>query len=238
MNDEQTQSFIDKYRDAIGKQYESTVRDLERQRDLAYQDLDNARRNQFQRIMGAANTAGMMYSSFPETSKIQYNTETYMPARTQIRNSYQTGLDKLRSNIVSAANSLADYKDEIASLNKQASGSALPSGSAKLNSAGDYAHVSLIDGTQFYNANKEKIKFGTALKRANITDSREMLRQAEKVFSQAETLQLKDILEKGLANGMTGFTYNTGANYVEPSYNFLTPEQNAFLGRLGLGFGS
>lgn len=238
MNDEQTQSFIDKYRDAIGKQYESTVRDLERQRDLAYQDLDNARRNQFQRIMGAANTAGMMYSSFPETSKILYNAETYMPARTQIRNSYQTGLDKLRSNIVSAANSLADYKDEIAALNKQANGGGLPYGAVKLNDSGDYVKVSQTEGTQFRNANGEKIKFGTALKRANIADSNEMLKQAEKVFSKAEATELSDILQKGLANGMTGFTYNTGANYVEPNYDFLTPEQNAFLGRLGLGFGS
>ena len=91
---------------------------LERQRDLSYQNLDNTRRNDFANIMGAANTAGMMYSNFPQRSKIQYDTSTYMPAQTKIQNTYQTGLDKLRSNVVNLSNQLKNINDAIADLNK------------------------------------------------------------------------------------------------------------------------
>lgn len=99
--------FISKYRD-----------DLEHQRDLAFQNLDNTRRNDFQSIMGNANTAGMMYSNFPQRTKKQYDTQSYMPSQTKIQNTYQTGLDKLRSNVVNLSNQLRNINDAIADLNK------------------------------------------------------------------------------------------------------------------------
>lgn len=99
--------FISQYRDA-----------LERQRDLSMQNLDNTRRNDFRNIMAAANTAGMMYSNFPQRSKIQYDTSTYMPSQARIQSTYQTGLDKLRSNAVNLSNQLKSINEAIAELNK------------------------------------------------------------------------------------------------------------------------
>ena len=99
--------FISQYRDA-----------LERQRDLSMQSLDNTRRNDFRNIMAAANTAGMMYSNFPQRSKIQYDTSTYMPSQARIQSTYQTGLDKLRSNTVNLSNQLKSINEAIAELNK------------------------------------------------------------------------------------------------------------------------
>lgn len=99
--------FISKYRD-----------DLEHQRDLAFQNLDNTRRNDFANMMGAANTAGMMYSNFPQRAKKQYDTATYEPNQVKIQSTYQTGLDKLRSNVVSLSNKLKSINEAIADLNK------------------------------------------------------------------------------------------------------------------------
>lgn len=227
MIDEQTQSFIDEYRNALG-----------RQRDLAMQNLDNARRNQFQNIMGAANTAGMMYSNFPERAKYQYDASTYMPARNQIQSSYQTGLDKLRANTLNALNTIASYNDEIASLNKQYQKSNMPMGAVKLNEAGDYIINSLVDGSQFYNASGDKIRLGTALKRAGITSNEDILRSAEQVLSEDEAKRLKTIFDRQANTAHPNFIYNVGENYFEPNYSYLSPEDNAFIGRLGLGFGS
>lgn len=99
--------FINAYRDS-----------LDRQRDLANQNLANNRRNQFQSIMAGANKVGMMYSNFPERAKIQYDTGTYIPAVSKVQSTYQTGLDKLRSNTVNLANQLKTINEAIDDLNK------------------------------------------------------------------------------------------------------------------------
>lgn len=106
MNDE-VNNFISSYRDL-----------LERQRDMGMQNLENNRRNQFQNIMGAANKVGMLYSNFPERAKIQYDTGTYMPARIKLQSTYQTGLDKLRSNTLNLVNQLKTINEAIADLNE------------------------------------------------------------------------------------------------------------------------
>lgn len=107
MINDKVDPFVTQYRDA-----------LERQRDLGYQNIDNTRRNAFSSIMGNANTSGMMYSNFPERSKIQYDTQTYLPNQISTHNTYKTGLDKLRTNTISLSNQLADINDAIADLNK------------------------------------------------------------------------------------------------------------------------
>lgn len=111
MINDKVDPFISKYRD-----------DLEHQRDLAFQNLDNSRRNDFTNIMGAANTAGMMYSNFPQRAKKQYDTATYEPNKVKIQSAYQTGLDKLRSNAVNLSNQLKSVNEAIADLNKTSSG--------------------------------------------------------------------------------------------------------------------
>lgn len=106
MIDSTVDPFINAYRDS-----------LERQRDSAMQNLDATRRNDFATIMSGANKAGMMYSNFPQRQKIQYDTQTYMPAQVKIQTSYQTGLQKLRENTINMANQLKTINDAIAELN-------------------------------------------------------------------------------------------------------------------------
>ena len=103
--------FINQYRDS-----------LEQQRDLSQQYVDNQRRNDFAGIMAGANTAGMMYSNFPEKSKIQYNTSTYQPNVIKIQDTYRTGLDKLRSNTINLYNQLKSVNEAISDLNKTSGG--------------------------------------------------------------------------------------------------------------------
>lgn len=105
-SDDQIQSFYQNYRDS-----------LDRQLQTAQQNLEQQRRNQQQAIMSGANAAGMMYSNFPERAKIQFDTETYTPNVVKLQQTYQTGLDKLRSNIVNYQNSISQIQKAIADLN-------------------------------------------------------------------------------------------------------------------------
>ena len=91
---------------------------LERQRDLANQNLDNQRRLDQTSTMSAANKSGMLYSNFPQRDMIKYETQTYLPGRVNIQQSYQTGLQKLRENTISMANQLKSINEAIADLNK------------------------------------------------------------------------------------------------------------------------
>lgn len=107
MINEEVDPFINAYRQS-----------LDRQKELAMQNLSNQRRNDFQTIMSNANAAGMMYSNFPQRSKIQYDTQTYMPSQAKIQTTYQTGLQKLRQNIINTSNQLKTINDAIAELNE------------------------------------------------------------------------------------------------------------------------
>ena len=103
---DQIKSFYQNYRDSLDRQYQS-----------ALQSLDQQRKNAQTSIMGGANKAGMLYSNFPARSKIQYDQNSYQPAWVKLQNSYQTGLDTLRSNILKYQNSIAEIQDSIAHLN-------------------------------------------------------------------------------------------------------------------------
>lgn len=100
------QDFYKNYRESLSSQYENAKNLLEQQRKNAQAS-----------IMSGANKAGMMYSNFPQRSKIQYDTNTYEPAQVKLQNSYQTGLDTLRANILKYQNSIAEIQDSIAHLN-------------------------------------------------------------------------------------------------------------------------
>ena len=154
MNDE-IQNFINAYRDSLGTQ-----------RDLAFQNLENTRRNAYQSIMSSANNAGMMYSNFPERAKIQYDTNTYMPAKTNIQNTYQTGLDTLRSNIVNTLNNIKDLRDATAATNTASN----PTSMFKMNDSGDYFYP-WENGVQFRNAQGDPIRFGTAAQRGSRSET-------------------------------------------------------------------
>lgn len=106
MINEQLDPFIIAYRDS-----------LQQQRDLANQQLEAQRRNDFTSIMSGANKVGMMYSNFPAREKIKYDTQTYQPNLIKVQQSYQTGLDKLRANTVKMANQLNSINRAIEELN-------------------------------------------------------------------------------------------------------------------------
>lgn len=98
--------YIQAYRDSLQEQYDATKANIDQQRS-----------NDFATLMAQANTKGMMYSNFPERSKIQYDTGTYIPAVVNARSTYQTGLDKLRSSGVQLANQIRTIEEKIADLN-------------------------------------------------------------------------------------------------------------------------
>lgn len=106
LDDSQVQDFYKNYRENLSRQYE-----------VAKQNLDQSRKNRQASIMSGANKSGMLYSNLGERAKIQYDAGTYDPARTKLFTTYQSGLDKLRNNILSYQNSIADIQDAIAHLN-------------------------------------------------------------------------------------------------------------------------
>lgn len=222
MNDE-INSFIDQYRDSLGKQ-----------RDLNMQALDNARKNYYQNLMGSSNALGMMYSNFPERAKIQYDTNTYMPNRSKVQNTYQTGLDTLRNNVVNAINTIADLKDATKAQNKAND----PKSSFYINDAGDYAYWDGNTGTtQYRNNQAQNIRFGTAAQRAGYSTPGDILGYAAQTLrGQDEINRLNSLWEKAKEQGMTGITYNVGDNFTPNTLNFLDDAERDFLDSLGLNF--
>lgn len=106
MEIEDTQSYFQNLADAYRNQY-ATQRNL----------LDEQRRQQMAGTMSQANTAGMLYSNFPQRTMIQYDTNTYQPALSKLRTAYQTGLDDLRTKGTQLANSILTTQEAIADLN-------------------------------------------------------------------------------------------------------------------------
>lgn len=104
--DDEWQNFYKNYRESLSSQYENAKNSLEQQRKNAQAS-----------IMSGANKAGILYSSFVPREKIKYDASTYTPATTKLYNTYQTGLDALRNNILKYQNSIADIQDAIAHLN-------------------------------------------------------------------------------------------------------------------------
>lgn len=103
---EEIKDFYQNYRDSLDRQYQTGLQNLEQQRKNAQTS-----------IMSGANKAGMLYSNMTGRSKLQYDTNTYMPALTKLNTTYQTGLDALRNNILKYQNSISDIQDAIAHLN-------------------------------------------------------------------------------------------------------------------------
>lgn len=99
--------WITNFRKALAAQNEADIK-----------ALDTARENAQTTIMSNANRAGLMYSNFPERSKIQYDTQTYYPALIKAQQSYQTSLDKVRQNAIDLFNQNKNIRDAINELNK------------------------------------------------------------------------------------------------------------------------
>lgn len=99
---QKVEPFMQKYRDAMARNRDSSVIQLDQQRE-----------NDQANIMSQANTMGMMYSNFPTRSKMQYDVNTYNPNRIKIQSAYQTGLDTLRNKGVELANYLKSTQESI-----------------------------------------------------------------------------------------------------------------------------
>lgn len=137
--------FLKAYRDSMKNQYDANVSSLNQQK-----------RNADAQIMSAANKAGVMYSNFPQRSKIQ-NEANYLTNRAKLNSTYQTGLDKLRSNAVNAYNQIKSLEEAISDLNSLSSGST--SGNNNTNGTTD----GTTDGTNDNNTNSgdDTVVFGT-----------------------------------------------------------------------------
>lgn len=104
--DSEMDTFYQNYRNSLGQQYQT-----------AQQNLAQQRKNAQASIMSGANKAGMLYSNFPAREKIKYDVNTYQPAQVKLFNSYQTGLNTLRNNVLNYQNSIRDIQEAIANLN-------------------------------------------------------------------------------------------------------------------------
>ena len=137
--------FLKAYRDSMKNQYDANVSSLNQQK-----------RNADAQIMSAANKAGVMYSNFPQRSKIQ-NEANYLTNRAKLNSTYQTGLDKLRSNAVNTYNQIKSLEEAISDLNSASSGST--SGNNNTNGTTDGTN----DGTNDNNTNSgdDTVVFGT-----------------------------------------------------------------------------
>lgn len=105
-SEDQIRNFYQNYRDSLDRQYQTSLANLEQQR-----------RNDQTSIMSNANRMGAMYSNFPQRDKIRYDTGTYQPNLVKLYQGYQTGLDKLRQNMVNYQNSIKSIQDAINELN-------------------------------------------------------------------------------------------------------------------------
>ena len=103
---EDLNTFVNNYRQSLQSQY-----------DVANSQAATDRQTAQQQIMSNANKAGSMYSNFTERAKTQYDTGTYLPSIVKNYSTYQTGLDKLRSNIADYQNNIKTLEEAIASLN-------------------------------------------------------------------------------------------------------------------------
>lgn len=105
-DDNQIKDFYQNYRDSLDRQYQTGVA-----------NLDQQRRNDYASIMGAANKMGMLYSNFPQRDKIKYDQQNYQPNLIKLYQPYQTGLQKLRSNIINYQNQVKNIQEAINELN-------------------------------------------------------------------------------------------------------------------------
>lgn len=117
--------FLKAYRDSLRNQYDANVSSYRQQK-----------RNADAQIMSAANKAGMMYSNFPQRSKIQTEAD-YLTGLSKLRGTYQTGLDKLRNNAVDAYNQIKAYEEAISDLNGAGGGSGGSGGGTGGGTGGD-----------------------------------------------------------------------------------------------------
>ena len=187
--------FIDSYRDSMKQSYDDNVADIE-----------NQRRNDYASIMAQANKRGMMYSNFPERSKMQYDAETYLPKLSSAFTTYQTGLNKLKSGVLDSYNSIKESEDNLKHLEEL--GKLSDSSTASNKTWG--RHVFLSDNDRkFYDDSYNPVKFSTwARKNGFDNTSTGFLDAAKAYLSSSQYKQLMNIFESQRGSQMPNLIYN------------------------------
>ena len=216
--------FVKNYRDDMKRSYDDSISDLRQQR-----------MNDHASIMANANKRGMMYSNFPERQKMQYDTNTYDKNRINAYQSYQTGLDKLRSNALNAWNTIKDTQDMIAHVNQLNQNKDSGDDGAK-EMWGNYTRTDKV-GTQFVGADGKPVRFATWAINNGADDNESLLEAAKEALIEQEYERLKNIVEMQKNTKTPNLKRNTGKNYVDMDYGKrFSKEDTDFLNRLGLGF--
>lgn len=99
-------TFMQNYRQALEDQQTADINALNNQRNLDYTT-----------IMNSANRRGLLHSNFPARDKLRYDVSSYDPQYIKLRQSYQTGIDKLYENAAKFFNQHKDIEEKIADLN-------------------------------------------------------------------------------------------------------------------------
>lgn len=202
--------FLKQYRDALKNQYDASLSSLKQQY-----------RNNQASIMSAANEKGMMYSNFPQRSKIQAESD-YLSNVGKLHSTYQTGLDKLRNNAVNAYNQIKAYEEAISDLNEKAAGGSSSSSSSSGSGSGG-------DGNTTTTTDKDPIKMNLG-GNSNIDTSK---------FTSGESNSsnknfLKDTIGYGdnIVGGLVGSAIGGMAG------SLIAPVYGPLSGLLGQGIGS
>lgn len=212
--------FVKNYRDSLGRSYAANTAQIEQQR-----------RNDEASIMAAANRSGMMYSNFPERSKMQYEANTYLPNRQKAFTSYQTGLDKLRSNALNTYNNIKSIEDAISDLNSTGNGTGneYTFGKVTSNASG---------GSNFFDDSGNKIRFATWAKNNGATNDEQVLSMAKDALNENEYNALKRIYDAQQSTKRPHLNAYTGNNRPEVYWPTLSSGDRALMEALGLSFGS
>lgn len=224
--------------------YRNASRDkLDRQYDDAMQNLEQSRRNAYRSIMSTANNTGTMYSEFPKRDKEIYMANTYNPTFAKIRDTYQTGLNKLRENSVNLYNNIAKLNaDTNALLDKPGEASEWGRKDPVVDEGGN------VIGYNYYDNEGKPVKFYTyAIHNPGNYD----LSQPEQLYKYMKEylpanewdsiyamLQAGPKDNEGFANSYLQWQKNTGKDYTgeweRPSW--MTPEWYDLMNRLGLRY--
>lgn len=219
------QDFTTLQGEDVNEFYKNYQDALEQQRDLTTQQLEQQRRNDFASIMSNANVQGALYSNFPAREKLKYDVSTYQPGIAKAYQSYQTGLDKLRSNTLSAWNNIKSIQENINHLNEmdqiESAGSTVattPVTTTPSTVGGKGQAKMTQDGSNFTftDANGNPISFYEYAADHNVSDAD----------------NLKKALEKMQAAGNT----NAGSalSAMNNANNIMTADEKAALEALGI----
>ena len=219
--------FIKAYRDSLKGTYDSELQRLQQQR-----------RNDYASIMSQANRRGMMYSNFPERAKMQYEANTYLPNVENAFKTYQTGLDKLRSDALGSYNAIKTLQDQIAHYNS------LNNDDDGVN--GEYGEDG-SGGVWFKNANGKAVRFSTFARDNGYDATTESyLKAAKKYMSEENFNRLLNIVKLQQNTSHPNLLHNAnsyGGTYQDYDYMkadgkpYLNASDRSFINNLGLTFG-